>query len=412
MLKNRVEYFDIIKVILLMMAMFPIIPNTVKGLPIILLLGLALFYRHEKQRSFNWKLFIINSGVYIIYILSIIYTSNLSYGGRKLETGLSLMIIPLIFALIWKSRERIKKELLLKKFITIYFGAVFIYTVIIYSFLIYKGVFTNYNDPNFFRYFTQYIPLIGQHSIYASIFLSLGLLSAIYLFKDCKKIAFKLLILLISLCLFMLLIVLASKGTILAFLFSVCVYIILNNKNLKKTIFVISSIIGLLLISVIYVPSLSNRVNSLSTSWSSPTNISDLNSTQIRKVIYSCSIKSMEGNWIFGHGIGDVKDVLLKCYNDNSKTLVDRRYNSHNQYLSILLSAGIIGLGVLFIFLGYNFNIAIKNKNHLFVSILIFFSIVMVIENILERQAGVILFTFLINFFSFVNFNKSVKINS
>ena len=82
-----------------------------------------------------------------------------------------------------------------------------------------------------------------------------------------------------------------------------------------------------------------------------------LNSNQTRKAIYLCSIKSMQGNWLFGFGVGDVKDSLRECYNETSESLIVGNYNSHNQYLSILLGTGLLGLLIFIYFLFINYKL-------------------------------------------------------
>ena len=141
-------------------------------------------------------------------------------------------------------------------------------------------------------------------------------------------------------------------------------------------------------------------------SLSLPSYEGELSSTQTRKEIYNCSFILLKSNWIFGYGFGDVNDTLIKCYSHVSNYLVDREFNSHNQYLSILLGCGIFGLSTIFFLLYFNFRVFTLEKQYFFLSVLLFYSIIMFVENILERQSGVILFSFFINLFSFFSYKK------
>jgi len=125
-------------------------------------------------------------------------------------------------------------------------------------------------------------------------------------------------------------------------------------------------------------------------------------SISLRMNIFKCSYSAIVENPIFGYGIGDVKEVLHECYFTFPDVFKNGKYfNSHNQYMSVWLSSGIFGLISLLVMLSYNFIKAIKAKDFIFGAILILFSSIMFIENILERQDGVLLFSLFLNLFAF-----------
>ncbi|MEN8185833.1 MAG: O-antigen ligase family protein, partial [Bacteroidota bacterium] len=138
--------------------------------------------------------------------------------------------------------------------------------------------------------------------------------------------------------------------------------------------------------------------------------IDKYNSSQIRIAIWKTSLENIKEAPIFGYGIGDVKSVLNESYKSNFPLLLEKNYNSHNQYFGIWLSTGIIGLLLFFYFLSFNYKLAIDSKDYLFLAILIFFSLNFLTENILERQTGAMLFFFLINLFGFYNYKKLLRL--
>tara|TARA_B100000787_G_C16197101_1_gene301743 strand:- start:401 stop:1693 length:1293 start_codon:yes stop_codon:yes gene_type:complete len=404
--KKRLKSSDFIKYALYFLATFPLIPNKIKGLPVAFIFIIAVF-SFVNNKSFNWKFFLINSGVFISYIFSLLYTSNLNYGLKKIETSLSLLIVPLTFALLYNCKFYVNWSKLLKQIIVVFFNSVFLFSLIILTYLIYIGGFLYLDDPNFFRHFTQEIPYIGQHSIYASIFLGLGLLFSINLLnaKTCRS--FKIHIIFKTLPISLLLISLASKGILLATFVSISFYCFLIIENLRSRLLTLLLICGVLTLSINYSPSLSKRINLLKLSIYSPSSQGILSSTQVRKAIYNCSIESAMDSWFFGYGIGDANDTLIHCYKNNSSYLVESKPNSHNQYLGILLISGLFGFFIMLYFLFFNLRLFIIDKNYFFLTILLFYLMVMFFENILERQSGVVLFSFLINLFSF----KAFKVN-
>ena len=246
------------------MALFPLIPNKIKGLPVIFMLLVSLFFfKNGKQKIFKKKLFVLNSGLYIMYLFSMLYTSNMVYASKKLETGFAIILIPLIFGLIWSAKEKIWTKGILLKFIYSFFISVFLYTCIVFLYLIYKGWFSYFEDYNFVRHHSEFIPFIGQHSIYSSIFLGLALISSAYLLKIQKIRTIKIFVLIANIFISILLISLASKGVLLATFLSLSIYISLLFNSIKKKIITIFCLIVLIIIGLIYSPSLSNRVRSL-----------------------------------------------------------------------------------------------------------------------------------------------------
>lgn len=406
---KKPNILNIFKFGLFFLATTPLIPNRIKGLPVIILLVSSfLLFLKTKNKLFNWKLFIVNSSLFLVYLLSFLYTSNIADAIKKLETSLSLMVFPLAFALVWEYREQFNFKVLLKKIISIFFYSVFVFTIIVFSYLIYKGGLLELKDSSFIRHFTEFLPFIGQHSIYASIYLGLGVISSIYLLIRSNNLIQKTVIVLINFFSILLLVSLASKGVLLALTVSVTVYCI---NVFKLKLIVLISIFGFIVLSINYSPSLSKRIKLFNSSLALPLikGNGDLNSTQTRIEIYKCSLKLLRDKWVFGYGFGDVNEQLIECFTDTSKYLVEGKFNSHNQYLSIVLGCGIFGLLSIFSLIYFNYKFFNLDKNYFFIAVLLFYSTIMLIENILERQSGVILFSFLINLFSYISFKKNLN---
>jgi O-antigen ligase len=127
-------------------------------------------------------------------------------------------------------------------------------------------------------------------------------------------------------------------------------------------------------------------------------------STNIRYTIYKNSFKLVKNAPLLGYGIGDYNLVLKESYKKNAPFLLKKQYNSHNQYLSFFLMGGFC-LFLIFIFT-YTKNIflSIKEGNTMLILLLTFYGIMMLFENILERENGVIFFAFFINFFALKNY--------
>jgi O-antigen ligase len=131
------------------------------------------------------------------------------------------------------------------------------------------------------------------------------------------------------------------------------------------------------------------------------------NSTSIRYFILKCSVNLALESPLLGYGLGDVQQELDTCYILNGVQLPTGKYNSHNQYLFIWLSNGLFGLVLFCLYLIYIFSLAKKNKDYFLLSVLLLFMVSFLFENVLSRQSGVVLFSFLINLFIL----KNLKLN-
>lgn len=107
-------------------------------------------------------------------------------------------------------------------------------------------------------------------------------------------------------------------------------------------------------------------------------------------------------NPVIGVGTGDVQDAFDEYYErTNSKLSKKKRLRAHNQYLTILLTFGVIGF-IIFIW-GVFYPVFYKAiKRHLSLPMVILFGIVilsMFNEDTIETQAGALYFTFFYVFF-------------
>lgn len=390
---NKLIYF-----IIALFGLLPIIPNQFKGLPVILLVSFSLItYIKNKNKSINFKIFFIYSSLFLFYIISFIYSKNFNYGIKKIETSLSLLIFPILFFIFLKNYVINFEKLKTITLHSISIGS-FVYSlIIIINFFIYKDPYVIFPNTVYIRASVEHIYLIGQHPIYSSLFLGIGLITSISVLTENRKWYF-LIAIIINL---LLVLMLASKSTIMGLFISALIILFL--KGYRKTIaaFLIIFILGL-----VFLPTINQRISEIFNSKTYEV-VDKNNSTSIRIGLFKSSITLLKDNWFLGVGIGDVKDEVSKIFNENFNGVGN--YNTHNQYLGIWLGTGILGLLAFLYMLVYNFKLAIKNNDLLFLSILMFFSINLLTENLLERQSGVILFAFLINFFGVYNIQKIKK---
>jgi O-antigen ligase len=404
-------YFKLDYLAIIIFSFFPILPNNIKGLPVVLLFLVTLylyFTKKNKKIKYPIKKVLQFTSIYLILLISLIFSDNFTHVDKQLSTRLSLLIVPISVGFLYSSGRKISLRFFLRFIkILLYVSTIFSFWILLLLFQL--GVFSNSMSLyDAIAYITNEMWVISQHPIYASIFIAISILLTIYLWFVIKK---RHVILytspLVLLNLFTLL-MLERRGVLLSFILSLIIIIFsfiktkVLNKSLK--IFAVLSLI----IGFIFIIS-SNRFQELYQK-KNYTNVIEFNSTSLRYGIYYCALEKIKKSPLVGYGIGDVQIELNKCYDNRSKFLTELTYNSHNQYLSYFLSSGIFGFLLLLFLLLRTAVDAIKNKNTLLLSITVFFAINMLFENILERQSGVVLFSFYICLFSFYNFSNMRKV--
>jgi O-antigen ligase len=107
-----------------------------------------------------------------------------------------------------------------------------------------------------------------------------------------------------------------------------------------------------------------------------------------------------------GTGAGDMQDELQKVYLRNDFMIAHGyRFNPHNQYLQTWAATGLIGLFLLFGILIVSLIYSINSKNTLYIALVLLLALSMLTESMLERQKGLVFFSFFLLFFGGYYFN-------
>lgn len=395
---KKINVFIALKILLGLMFALVLLPTNVKPI-VIILLGLnVLLINIQYGFSFKLKHFLINSTFYFLIIFSLSYSEDIAYGFTKLETMSSLLVFPTMFSLFSnKMIEYISKSI--NKYLLIYLISVVLFCITTF---IFHGL--HYKDTILIHYMT--VIRIAQdgyniHPIYLSIHIFVALIFSFFILFNSKDKLLKVsIVLLIAILIFFLLILLKKGPIIVTFLMLLTIALLYKR---KKIITFIAIILTLFSLTIILSPSLSSKFKEL-------LNIENIdsgteNSTNIRYSIYNIAIEKIKHSPFFGYGIGDYNNELIKEYKNKSEVLFEGRYNSHNQYLSFALSIGLVGLLVFITALVIHALQAVNCNNYILLLLIIGFALMMTFENILEREDGVIFFSFFLNFFSFFKSN-------
>jgi len=377
-----------------------VFPSNIKAIVILIFAFVLIYFALKNGMIINKQYFFVQALFYFTILATLLYSENLSYAFRKLQTMSSLIVFPLLFSFF---SNRFKKDLLENRYryIQVYIITVFLFNVFVFLFF-----WWNYFS---FKDMLIHMPEIVNvrlgkyniHPIYISMHCALALLFSAVVLVKCKSPGTKIGMVLIMPVLLAFLMIYARKGPLIALTGTIFLTSFLFIKR-NYRIFGFFTFL-LILVLIFTVPNTKDRFKELFTK--EDLTGENVNSTDLRQAIYKEAIGLIQRSPVFGYGIGDYNDKLKQSYKVKDLTLLlEKNYNAHNQYLSSWLIGGLISFLTLVFLLGRNFVLSIKNKNDLLFLVLTFYMIVMFTENILEREDGVIFFSFFLNYFALLNY--------
>ncbi len=381
----------------ILMFVLVLFPTNIKSIVIAFFLVIMLIYIFSEKLKFDLNYFILNATIYLLLLLSVTYSEDLNFSIKKLETMVSLFVFPFIFSFFSKQNgnlliQKIKNS---KSFLIYYISAVLLLNFVFFS-IFWFGEFTFFDTIKHYAYLIDNkLGKYNIHSIYMSMHICVSIIfSLIIIMKNTNKKVNLFLIIAILLQLFFLLI-LNKKGPILSLIVIIALYTFYRGNRLSKFIFIAS----LVLLTITISANTKNRNQFIELFRINDIEESKATSTNIRYSIYKYTLDTFKKQRLFGYGVGDSKNELLKVYKKNSLILYENEYNTHNQYLSFLLSVGLFGLLIISITFYYLLRKGFRLSNFLFLGIFLFYLIEMFSENILERENGVIFYSFFICLF-------------
>lgn len=114
-----------------------------------------------------------------------------------------------------------------------------------------------------------------------------------------------------------------------------------------------------------------------------------------------------------GTGAGDMQSELMKTYKKNDFLIAfDLNFNPHNQYLQTWASSGLVGLILLLGILLLSLIYSIDSKNALYIALVLILALSMLTESMLQRQKGLVFFSFFLLFFAGYYFNHKERLSS
>lgn len=335
--------------------------------------------------------------LFLVYLVSVLYSSNQAEAWRQVEQKMSLILLPVIIA----SAQSHRKEHLGFALFAFVCSA-FVATVLAYILAVFAGL-AQTTDLGWVDLLTyQHLAnTISFQPIYLSLYLVFAFyaLLALYLndgfrgqfFHGQKSRAFPLLAFF-----FVAIIMLSSRMEIMV-LFATgggLILFFLPAKRRRKYLFILS---GTLLVATAIILSSSENRQRFGEMFDLEADYTDnrYGGRSIRFHKWKNTLECWANEPVLGVGAGDKQDELNKTYElNNFELALEHKFNPHNQYLDTLLAVGLAGF-VLIVgwFWGAVFW-GIKNRNWLLFAFGVIISLSVLTESMLERQWGVVFIVF------------------
>lgn len=350
---------------------------------------------------------------FFMLLVSLIYSKDIKTGVSVISSSLSFLMIPLIPLFI--SKKEVNLEFITK----IYIGFLCVLLIFLFTISIYKNIVEGYTfeyvidtlrgrkvEAGKYKYinywyfaYEKFTSPIRMQPIYLGMFTNIGAVFLFY-FKKVKKIKFYYFQLI---ALGLLILLAASRWQILIFTLNYFIFTIFIDKSsfIKKTG------ILLFLVTTIFAVGVMNPVTRTrakeSFSHKEAFYKDHFGGTSIRLKKWTCAIRSIASGSIAGYGVGDAENQLLEQYKKDKFYLgYYNKYNSHNQYLDTFLYGGIFSLSILILIFLYAYKYAV-NKVYLLLMTNVF-SVGFFTESMLNRQWGIVSFSFFLIMFSIFEF--------
>lgn len=340
--------------------------------------------------------------LYLLHVIGLLWTENFKYAGLDLQIKLTLLLLP--FAIGTSQITKSDRINVLKSFIA---GCV------IASLYLLVNAFNNFSATNNVHvFFYTELCSVLMHPTYFSMYINLAIIVLLYLIISAKEVRTQSISAIVLYFLMLMSILLSARTAQATIVITSILFVLMMFKSfqLKSSgIAILATVILMTIPTHLLLTKLNNRYTQVENAIAIPDQGGkvEYNSTTGRMEIWKESFEVLKGNWLLGTGTGDIKDELVKTYKSHDfKYGYEKELNSHNEYLQIWLSIGLIGL--LLILLVHLIPV-IQYRSYpdlIFPIFMIICGMNALTEATLETQRGVLFFAF---FFSLMAVNSKAS---
>ncbi len=396
-LTNKISYYHL----LAFLVMLPFDRFYTELILISLLVHTFINFNREKLLLLKRPL-LISVSLYLLTIFCTIYSSEKQQAFKDCEKQLAILLFPLIFSItaldIEKYKFRLLKAFALGCLLTVLYLYADAFRIIQYNKLplssIFSVAFTNHN----------FSAPIGLHANYLSMYIAISVATVLYMLVAAEAIHQRIVCAITATLLLAGMLQLSSRSAIISLLIIINFAMpLLLLKDKKRLNFIFISL--LLTCSVIFFVLKSETFekrfvkdlkNDLASSGGG------IVPTESRMARWKCAWELFLQSPLIGFGTGSETDLLKeKYFEKHFYVSYLNELNTHNEYISYLLKAGVPGLILYLYVLIIGLVKALNRRDFLYFSFLLTIVIVSFSENILDTNKGIFYFSFFYSFFYF-----------
>lgn len=344
------------------------------------------------KRVYEPRVLIVQA-VFFVTLFSTIYSTNFKRAVDDLGMQAHILFIPMVFAIHQSLITKYKRHLLSG----FAWGCVLVLMVL---FGIVLATIRHFHLPLSFIYTASFInhnfsKPVGIHATFFSVLL---VAAVVILFQELlaehNKLS-KLISILGMGVLFAGLIQLSSKSAIISLIIVACIFAPIYLFKGKKRLVLLGASLAITILAALVVL----RYDSLKTRLFSDLE-SDVDMSRIAVVTdsrldrWKATMHTVKAKPIFGFGTGTEKEVMEQTYFYNKlyHSFI-HQLNAHNEFLSLLIKSGCIGLAVYIFTLGYSLVLSIKNKDLLLTTCVALMISTSIAENALDANKGIFFYS-------------------
>jgi O-antigen ligase len=353
---------------------------------------------HFKKTDFKnilRKPVLVIISLYLLNGLAIFYSADKQEGINLAVRQLAVLLFPVLFALSHLNFAKYKLQLLCifgfsctLTTLYLYFDAmhtIFNFGMPVSS--LFTATFMNHNFS---------LP-IGIHATYLSMYLAFSIIAFLFMLLSGFIQKQKWIYIIACVTLLAGLLQLSSRAVFIAFLIVINgVFPFLLFKGRKRVQFFLtaSAISAAVLLLIFNVDTFRTRyVSELKTDLTDKVKI--IENTEPRLARWEAIFELIKKSPVIGYGNGSETRLLQEKYFEKGLYISYlNEFNTHNQYLSIMLKTGIIGLLLFLYILYFGYATAIRNRYLLLLAFMIIITVVSLSENILDLNKGIFFYSF------------------
>jgi len=342
---------------------------------------------------------LIPASIYLLGLAAIAYSPDKAEGINVATKQLAILIIPVLFALTGIDLQKYKLNLLCIFGFAITITVLYLYADAVYNIFYFKLPFNSLFTLAFMNHSFS-IP-IDIHATYLSAYTAFSLLLFLFLILSKKDLEKKWVYIIAVIILSAGMLQLSSRAVFIAFLIVINLFFPFFFQGKKKlVIFFSASFISVItLFMIASMDSFKTRyISELKTDLTNDVKI--IENTEPRLARWNVIMELVKRSPVIGYGTGSEKELLKQKYFENGLYgSYLNEFNTHNQYLGILVKTGIVGLALFIYVLYFGFRNALRSKDLVFLSFMLIIATVSISENVLDLNKGIFFYSFFFSLF-------------